>query len=205
MTQRFWLGTLSGCYVGHGETYQHPEDILWWSKGGVLHGESPQRIQWLKDFMAQAPPFHELQPLGDDKGRFLLAKPGEYYLVYCVGPRGRRPSSLAGDRPYKVDADRPVGDDRHARRHRPAGEFTAAPPKTGPRTSLHTLPARRETAARGEDRRFGHRGRAAADGAVRQCRRTAVHGGISATARPATSRAPRTFSRSPGFTPSRSP
>ena len=45
MTQRFWLGTLSGCYVGHGETYKHPQDILWWSKGGVLHGQSPQRIQ----------------------------------------------------------------------------------------------------------------------------------------------------------------
>ena len=41
MTQRFWLGTMSGCYVGHGETYVHPEDVLWWAKGGVLHGESP--------------------------------------------------------------------------------------------------------------------------------------------------------------------
>ena len=102
MTQRFWLGTMSGCYVGHGETYMHPEDILWWSKGGVLHGESPQRIQWLKDFMAQAPPFDELQPLGDDQGRYLLAKPGEYYLLYCLGPQPQT-IELAGDRPYKVD------------------------------------------------------------------------------------------------------
>ena len=102
MTQRFWLGTMSGCYVGHGETYKHPEDILWWSKGGVLHGESPQRIQWLKDFMAQAPPFDELQPLGDDQGRYLLAKPGEYYLLYCPDSRPQT-VELAGDRPYKVD------------------------------------------------------------------------------------------------------
>lgn len=102
MTQRFWLGTLSGCYVGHGETYKHPQDILWWSKGGVLHGQSPQRIQWLKDFMAQAPPFHELQPLGDDKGRFVLAKPGDYYLVYCLNTRPQT-IELAGDRPYKLD------------------------------------------------------------------------------------------------------
>ncbi len=102
MAQKFWLGTLSGCYVGHGETYKHPEDILWWAKGGVLHGESPQRIQWLKDFMTQAPPFHELQPLGDGKGRFILAKPGEFYLVYCVQ---RKPEGLelTGSRPYKVD------------------------------------------------------------------------------------------------------
>ena len=44
MTQRFWLGTLSGCYVGHGETYRDPQDIIWWAKGGVLHGQSPARI-----------------------------------------------------------------------------------------------------------------------------------------------------------------
>ena len=102
MTQRFWLGTMGGCYVGHGETYLHPEDILWWSKGGVLHGESPRRIQWLKDLMAAAPPFNELQPLGDDQGRYLLAKPGEYYLLYCTGPSAQT-IQLAGERPYKVD------------------------------------------------------------------------------------------------------
>ncbi|MHB1305523.1 MAG: DUF5060 domain-containing protein, partial [Limisphaerales bacterium] len=102
MTQRFWLGTLSGCYVGHGETYKHPEDLLWWSKGGVLHGQSPKRIEWLKDFMAHSPPFHELQPLGDDQGRYLLAKPGEFYLLYCVDPRSHS-LQLAGDRPYKLD------------------------------------------------------------------------------------------------------
>jgi len=102
MVQRFWLGTLSGCYVGHGETYKDPMDILWWAKGGVLHGESPKRIQWLKDFMAKAPPFHELTPLGDDKGNFVLAKPGQYYLVYCF--RGKSQSiELPGNSPYKVE------------------------------------------------------------------------------------------------------
>ena len=120
MTQRFWLGTMGGCYVGHGETYLHPEDILWWSKGGVLHGESPQRIQWLKDFMAEAPPFDELQPLGDDQGRYVLAKPGQYYLLYCTGtespddPIGWRPALQGGP-------DRTVGDDRSAVGHGAAG------------------------------------------------------------------------------------
>jgi hypothetical protein len=102
MAQRFWLGTLSGCYVGHGETYKHAQDILWWSKGGVLHGQSPQRIQWLKDFMAQAPAFHELKPAGDAKGTFILAKEGEYYLVYSVNQRSQK-VQLAGARPYKLD------------------------------------------------------------------------------------------------------
>jgi len=102
MVDRFWLGTVGGCYVGHGETYKHPEDILWWSKGGVLHGASPKRIQWLKDFMAHAPAFHELKPLSDGKETFVLAKEGEYYLVYCLHqrPQGVR---LTGTRPYKVD------------------------------------------------------------------------------------------------------
>ena len=103
MTQRFWLGTLSGCYVGHGETYAHPEDILWWAKGGVLHGQSPQRIQWLKDFMAKSPSFEDLKPLGNDQGRFLLAQPGEYYLLYALDERTQS-IELSGDRPYKVDA-----------------------------------------------------------------------------------------------------
>jgi len=103
MTQRFWLGTLGGCYVGHGETYKHPEDILWWSKGGALHGESPRRIQWLRELLAAAPPFAELEPMGDDRGRYVLAKPGAYYLAYCTHP-GAVALELAGDRPYKVDA-----------------------------------------------------------------------------------------------------
>jgi len=48
MVHRFWGGFARGGYVGHGETYLHPEDILWWSKGGVLHGQSPDRITFLR-------------------------------------------------------------------------------------------------------------------------------------------------------------
>jgi hypothetical protein len=33
MVHRFWLGTAHGGYVGHGETYLHPDAILWWAKG----------------------------------------------------------------------------------------------------------------------------------------------------------------------------
>lgn len=102
MTQRFWLATMSGCYCGHGETYTNSQDILWWSKGGILRGESPKRIQWLKNFMAAAPAFDTLQPLGDDKGRFILAQPGKYYLVYCTNAQPQT-VTLDGDGEYKVD------------------------------------------------------------------------------------------------------
>ena len=44
MVRRFWLGTVGGAYVGHGETYLDPANILWWAKGGILHGQSPARI-----------------------------------------------------------------------------------------------------------------------------------------------------------------
>ena len=102
MVKRFWLGTLSGCYVGHGETYLHPEDLLWWAKGGVLRGKSPERIAFLKDFMSKLPPFEELEPMGDDKGNFVLGIPGKYYLVYGR-TSGNARVELVGDRPYKID------------------------------------------------------------------------------------------------------
>ena len=108
MTMRFWHGTLSGCYVGHGETYKHPEDLLWWSKGGILRGQSPERITYLKEFMKTAPPFEELKPLGDDQGHYILAKPGEYYLLHSTDPKGFE-LELAGDQPYKLDAIDPWG------------------------------------------------------------------------------------------------
>ena len=103
MVQRFWAGTISGCYVGHGETYKHPEDLLWWAKGGVLRGESPPRIAFLKDFMeTNAPAFDTLAPIGDDKGRYILAKHGEYYLAYTTEPQTIT-LDLEGEQPYKVD------------------------------------------------------------------------------------------------------
>jgi hypothetical protein len=55
MVRRFWLGTVYGAYVGHGETYRDAKDVLWWSKGGVLHGESPKRIAFLRGIVENGP------------------------------------------------------------------------------------------------------------------------------------------------------
>ena len=55
LVHRFWRGTVAGCYVGHGETYLHPDDVLWWFKGGVLHGESAARIAFLRRILESAP------------------------------------------------------------------------------------------------------------------------------------------------------
>ncbi len=127
MVREFWLGTLAGCYVGHGETYKHPKDILWWSKGGELHGDSPKRIAWLKAFMAKSPPLHELKPLGDGKRTALLAKDGEYYLAYALDQRPLT-LTLAGKNAYKVDEIDPWEMTITLAGTAPAGEFTLATP-----------------------------------------------------------------------------
>jgi len=55
MVLRFWIGFTLGGYVTHGETYVNPEEVLWWSKGGQLRGESVPRIAFLREIFEQAP------------------------------------------------------------------------------------------------------------------------------------------------------
>lgn len=69
MTRRFWEGAVRGGYVGHGETYLpapvgeaimpaaagSDDEVLWWAKGGVLHGSSPARIGFLERVLADVP------------------------------------------------------------------------------------------------------------------------------------------------------
>lgn len=53
MTRRFWQAAAQGAYCGHGETYLVPDEILWWSHGGVLHGSSPQKIAFLRKLVEE--------------------------------------------------------------------------------------------------------------------------------------------------------
>lgn len=88
MVHRFWLGTVLGGYVGHGETYLHPDDILWWSKGGVLHGESPARIAFLRSILEQIPSGDGLQPAPHITRNLQCAGQSDrYFLAY--GGRGQ--------------------------------------------------------------------------------------------------------------------
>jgi hypothetical protein len=53
MTRRFWQAVLRGGHPGHGETYLGHNDILWWSHGGKLYGDSTERIRFLSDIMKE--------------------------------------------------------------------------------------------------------------------------------------------------------
>jgi len=81
MVRRFWEGAMRGGYVGHGETYRHPDDVLWWSKGGVLRGTSPSRIRFLDEILA-AGPARGLEPIPLDWDVPRAGVEGEYLLYY---------------------------------------------------------------------------------------------------------------------------
>jgi hypothetical protein len=55
MVRRFWEAACRGGYAGHSETFTHPEDVLWWSHGGELHGESPERLKFLYCILKETP------------------------------------------------------------------------------------------------------------------------------------------------------
>ncbi len=99
MVLRFWQGTVAGTYVGHGETYTDPQDIVWLSKGGVLHGQSPARLAFLRKILEAAPP-DGLEPIDKWQDPHVAGKAGEYYLIYFGKERPTRglSSSTKADR-----------------------------------------------------------------------------------------------------------
>jgi hypothetical protein len=108
MVHRFWQGTIAGTYVGHGETYRHPEDVVWWSKGGTLRGKSPARIAFLRKVL-EGGPKDGIEPIDKWQDERTAGKKGEYYLVYFGKDR---PTAWAVglpragiDRPLKLTAE----------------------------------------------------------------------------------------------------
>ena len=114
MVECFWLGFAVGGYVGHGETYWNEEEVLWWSKGGELHGDSPARIAFLREIIEQVPapglfPLrqHEMRatfPEGVYKG-MAGGRNGDDYLLIYQGrqqPRFRKVNLPAGGS-YRID------------------------------------------------------------------------------------------------------
>ncbi|MBS0000202.1 MAG: DUF5060 domain-containing protein [Cyclobacteriaceae bacterium] len=115
MTSYFWMAGLSGGYGTHGDTFQNNADdsteVRWWAKGGNLVGESPERIRFFRSVMEKAPVIEmtpEMIGNGDPKNlntnKYILSKPGEYYLAYVAGADQTIEINLAGDVGYKMEA-----------------------------------------------------------------------------------------------------
>lgn len=81
MVHRFWQGTIAGTYVGHGETYKHPQDVIWWARGGQLHGQSPARLAFLREVLEDGPR-DGLEPIDKWQDVHTAGEAGQYYLVY---------------------------------------------------------------------------------------------------------------------------
>jgi len=60
MVHRFWESIANGAYCTHGETIYREDEVLWWAKGGELHGDSVERIRFLREIVSSIP--GELQP-----------------------------------------------------------------------------------------------------------------------------------------------
>jgi len=92
MVNKFWRGVTNGGFVGHGETYvtENPvkmphesNDNLWWSKGGILRGQSPERILFLKNIIESSPGYLKPADLFEWWMPFsAVSYKDEYYLAY---------------------------------------------------------------------------------------------------------------------------
>ena len=81
MVFRFWLAYIGGTYATHGEAIVHPSEIDWISEGGVLRGESPSRIAFLREIV-ETGPGGGLEPIDHHYTRNIAGKYGKYYLFY---------------------------------------------------------------------------------------------------------------------------
>lgn len=81
LVKRFWEGTVQGTYVGHSETFLHPEKKVWWSTGGRLYGESPARIAFLRRILEKGPR-EGIGPIRWEWDDLVAGIEGEYYLAY---------------------------------------------------------------------------------------------------------------------------
>jgi hypothetical protein len=81
LVRRFWESAVRGSYLGHGETYLNPQEVLWWSKGGKLTGKSPARIAFARAIIEESPG-RKLDPLPSDWDLPCAGVQDEYMLFY---------------------------------------------------------------------------------------------------------------------------
>ena len=108
LVRRFWEAACRGGYAGHGETFTHPGNILWWSHGGELYGESPERLKFLCRVLKETPGvgLAPMQAGWDDIAATTeqIGASDEYYLYYYGFMRPSfRDFCFNNDREYQVE------------------------------------------------------------------------------------------------------
>lgn len=85
LVHRFWVTAMRGGYTGHGETFSNPDDLIWWAKGGELHGEAWKRIGFLRDLMEEDAK-HGFEPIDPQTrypwNRVSGARDGDTTIIY---------------------------------------------------------------------------------------------------------------------------
>ncbi|WP_407945769.1 DUF5605 domain-containing protein [Paenibacillus puerhi] len=80
MTAKFWDCFARGGYGGHGETFMHPDNVIWWARGGKLYGDSPQRLAFMRSILDEAPAW--LRPQERFRDVPTVGIENVYYLQY---------------------------------------------------------------------------------------------------------------------------
>lgn len=82
LVQRFWAVTIAGAYASHGEFIRdNPDRTVWLAQGAHLVGDSPPRLAFLKQVLADSPP-EGIEPIDTFNPLDTAGQPGRYYLVY---------------------------------------------------------------------------------------------------------------------------
>ncbi|MFT3828422.1 MAG: DUF5060 domain-containing protein [Opitutaceae bacterium] len=84
LVHRCWAGAVAGTYVGHSEVLPaagDPDEVIWLGQGGVLRGESPARIAFLRRVLEDGPAVG-IEPVDKWWNATIGGQAGAYYLVY---------------------------------------------------------------------------------------------------------------------------
>lgn len=101
--ERAWEVALGGGYVTHGETFWDADDEIWWSKGGILQGDSIERLAFLEALRHEAPG-GLLDPLPSDWDSITGGVAGCYEITYFGDHRPRfRAIELPPDTTAEID------------------------------------------------------------------------------------------------------
>lgn len=81
LVRRFWDAMIRGGYATHGETYWNDREEVFWAKGGELVGQSPSRIAFLAQLVAESPT-KRLEPIRTWPDGNSAGVPGAYEIHY---------------------------------------------------------------------------------------------------------------------------